>query len=136
MVAEISQCHIIGNVLQNSCKQYDFPIAVLLKIQAFWNVMLCQLRSSRGFQVSQGLNHAPNHTMLYTTRLVSSVQLTTEDRTIPPTTSTEVLTQMSAIFHHTNQIQILKMFSTASLAVISPFFSPLPTLPTPLWCYA
>jgi len=27
---------------------------------------------------------------------------------------------MSAIFHHTKQIQILKLFTTASLAVISP----------------
>jgi len=61
--------------------------------------------------------------LLHATRLVSSVRQTTEDRTIPPTTSTEVLTQMSAIFHHTNQIQILKMFSKASSAVFSPFYS-------------
>ena len=40
-----------------------------------------------------------------------------------PPTSTEVLTQMSAIFHHTNQIQTLKMFSKASSAVFSPFYS-------------
>jgi hypothetical protein len=36
------------------------------------------------------------------------------------------LTQMSAIFNHSDQIQILKMFSTASLEVTyPPFFHPL-----------
>ena len=89
--------------------------------------MLCQLSSSWSFRGPQCLNHAPTHTMLHTTRLVSWVQQTTEDTTIPPTRSTQVLTLMSATFHHTNQIQILKMFSIASLAVISPFSPPLAT---------
>jgi hypothetical protein len=38
--------------------------------------------------------------MLYTTTLVSSVQKTTEDRTIPPTTSTEDLKQACHLLPH------------------------------------
>jgi hypothetical protein len=83
---------------------------------------------SQGFKGSQRLYHALTHTMLYTTRLVSSVQQTTEGKTIPPTTSTEDLTQVCHFPSHRSNAYPQNLSNTQfsghplphPLAVVSP----------------